>query len=284
MQEILSAVWRIMIDMSPTIDGSLMLKQLSHGTGEPILVADFQAWSTSPKLSELLSHRAEHHPVYRIDPVGVLSQDLLYVPLPELASACVAEFLGTAPADGRVFLVGHCSASALTLHIAKLLGTQREVTAILVGPVWPDEYHVRNRFDESARSVGAPETKFPDLPEDPAESVTLMADVLFAELNVLAAKQGLDGTADAFSELLAWYRSWLAFLLACSNDSAMKWDATGVEIVAVAEPGSTVIIPGLQPGDYPVVRAPSLAEDAPITPELADIVLAQLNSRSYQHS
>src|SRR5260370_28018277 len=128
--------------MASTVSTENILQQLTGGDAEPVLVAAFQALTTAPRLSRLLSSRAEGHPVYQIDPVGVLSGDQLYVPLQDLAAACVEEFLASGPPDGRVFIAGYCSASALSLHVARLLEEFRDVTGILGTPAWPDEQHV----------------------------------------------------------------------------------------------------------------------------------------------
>jgi hypothetical protein len=65
-----------------------ILRRLNPGDANPILVADFQAMSMAPRLSETLSERIHGQAVFQIDPIGVLSEERLYVPLPELAAAC----------------------------------------------------------------------------------------------------------------------------------------------------------------------------------------------------
>src|ERR1700732_3075156 len=114
--------------MASAVSKQSILRQLTGGDAEPVLVAEFRAWTTAPRLSRLLSGRAEGHPIYQIDPVGVLSGERLYRPLPDLAAASAEEFLASGPPGGRVFIAGHCSASALSLHVARLLEQSREVT------------------------------------------------------------------------------------------------------------------------------------------------------------
>src|SRR5580698_2283350 len=50
-------------------DGGVILRQLVAGADQPILVADFQAFSSAPRLSDLVSDRAEGRPVYQVDPL-----------------------------------------------------------------------------------------------------------------------------------------------------------------------------------------------------------------------
>ncbi len=264
--------------MTSTVCSELILKQLTTGNAEPVLVADFQECSTAPRLSQLLSARAHGHPVYQIDPVGVL-QDQLYVPLPELAAACAEAFLASSPGAGRVYIVGHCSASTLSLHVAKLLEGSRKVEVILVGPAWPDEEHVWNRFAEFLDNLGAAPRPCPALTGDPGESVAAMEESLREELTAVAVRSGLDGASDVFAELLAWYRGWLAFLLACRNTLLTAWDPPIAAITVLCGTGAASI-PGLSPDAYRVVSEPVLGQENPITPELAESVLAQFAARA----
>jgi hypothetical protein len=261
--------------MASTVSTQSILQQLTDGDAEPVLVADFQAMTTAPRLSRLLSGRAEGHPVYQVDPVGVLSGDRLYLPLRDLAATCVEEFLACGPPDGPVFIAGHCSASALSLHVANLLAESRDVTAILVGPAWPDEDHVRSRFAEFLSNLGAAGRPCPEFDGDPAATVARMAQVLDEELIAVAASRGANGAAGAFRELLAWYRGWLAFLLACHNDPPMAWASSAPEVIVLSGPADRCTVPGLGQGAYRLCQVPVIS----ITPELAESVLALITSR-----
>jgi hypothetical protein len=270
--------------MTSTVSTSTILQQLTGGDAEPVLVAEFQAWTTAPRLSRLLSDRAEGRPVYQIDPVGMLTGEQLYLPLQDLAAACVEEFLGSGPPDGRVFIAGHCSASALSLHVARLLKETRDVTAILVRPVWPGEELVRSRFAEALSKLGAPGRPCPELGGDPAAAVAQMAQVLKEELIALAASRGVNGATDAFAELLAWHRGWLAFLLACHNDPTVAWAGSATEVIVLSGPADHHTVPGLSHDGYrvcpvPVISHPGLGQEDPITPELAEVVRAQITRR-----
>jgi hypothetical protein len=265
--------------MASTVSTRSILQQLTGGDAEPVLVADFQAMTTSPRLSRLLSGRAEGHPVYQIDPVGVLSGDRLYLPLRDLAAACVEEFLASGPPDGRVFIAGHCSASALSLHVARLLEESRDVTAILVGPAWPDQDLVRYKFAEFLSKLGAPGRPCPELGGDPAAAVARMERVLKEELIAVAASRGVNGAADVFAELLVWYRGWLAFLLCCHNDPPMAWAGAATEVIVLSAPAARCSVPGLSHEAYQLCQVPVLGQDNPITPELAESLLAQITRR-----
>ena len=267
--------------MRSTVSNRSILRQLTAGDAEPVLVADFQQYSMAPRLSQLLSDRAEGHAVYQIDPVGVLSQDQLYMSLPELADACVQAFLSSdPPAGGRAVVAGHCSASALSLRVAGLLeqgGHQADV--ILVGPAWPDEEHVRARFAEFLDHLRTPRRSCPDLDGDPHDSVARMQQALQDEIVAVAVRSGLDGATGAFAELLAWYRAWLAFLLACRNDLRATWETPTAAVTVLAANAGAVSVPGLDPDAYRVVEVPVLGQKKPITPELAEAVFAEFTSR-----
>jgi len=264
--------------MTPARGKELILQQLAAGDAEPVLVADFPAFSVTPRLSELLGARAEGRPVYQIDPLGALSQDRLYLPLSELAAAYADAFLSCAPADGRVFVVGHCSAAALSLHIAKLLASAREVTAILLRPTWPGEENIRTLFAEFQANLGAANRPCPDLDRDPCRAVARMAQILRDEMIAVAVSRGLGESTDAFSDLLAWYRAWLAFLLACRNDSPISWVTEAAAVKVLTDAPAGVAVPGLSPDAYHISRLPILDQEA-ATPELAEFVLAQIASR-----
>ena len=262
--------------MAATVPKQSIIQQLTEGDAEPILVAEFRAWTTAPRLSRLLSGLAEGHPVYQIDPVGVLSGDQRYLPLPELAAACVAEFLASGPPGGRVYIAGHCSAAGLSLHVARLLEQSRDVTAILLGPTWPDEEHIRHRFGEALSAFQSPGRPYPGLDGDPPAAVARMEQVLKEALDALAASQGLNSAGKAFAELLAWQRGWLAFLLACHHDPPLAWDNSAIKVIVLSGTEGGHSVPGLSQEAYQLCKAPVLDEDDPIMPELAESVLAQI--------
>jgi hypothetical protein len=262
--------------MISTASGAL-LQRLTGGAGAPVLVADFQAWATAPRLSELLSRRTTTSPVYRIDPISVLSTDERYVPLTELADACAEHYLAAAPTGRQLHVVGHCSASALALHVASRLAGERGVTVILVAPTWPDERLVQAKFAEFLANIGAPARPCPALGGDPAAAVDRLEEALRDELVAIAHARGVDPAAGVFAELLGWYRGWLSFLLACHHDPSASWRAPEpAGVVVLAGPGTAPHVPGLVAGAYPVAEVPVLAENSPITPDLADALLPHL--------
>jgi hypothetical protein len=256
-----------------------LCSRLSSGDGAAILVADFQPLTATPRLSRLVGEAAPGHPVHQVDPRGALSGDRLYTALPELADETAALFRAaesSAAADRRVFVVGHCSAAALTLQIADRLAGEREVTAILVQPTWPGTDHVTERFAEFQGKLGLGNLSCPDLDGDPWSSVAAMEQLMSEGLAALATRLGLTKPPLAFSELLVSYRTWLAFLLACRNDRPVKVPSDAVAIsVLTDEPG--FVVPGTAPGRCRITPPPPADGPDAVTPELAKHVLDQIN-------
>ncbi|MEV7327420.1 alpha/beta fold hydrolase [Micromonospora sp. NPDC093244] len=248
-----------------------ILKRLSPGDTDPILVADFQAMSMSPRLSEMLSERIRGRAVFQIDPIGVLSEDRRYLPLPELAAACVAELLDAGADHGQVQVVGHCSASPLALRVAGLLSATRPVTAVLVNPTWPDDDHVMGKFSEFLGKFGPTTRTPPDLTADPELVVSRMERTLLDEVHALAASRGLSGSAGAFSDLVVWYRAWLAFVLAGRNDTQAGPAVGRAAVTVLSDSPSTLTVPGRNEDSYLVRELPAQPVGT-VTPELAEIV------------
>ena len=263
-------------------DGDTILLRLAAGTANPVLVADFQAFSSAPRLSHLISGRAAGRPVYQVDPLEALSQQRPYVSLADLATEAVSSFARAQPADGPVYVVGYCSAAALSLHIAALLASTREATAVLLRPSWPDDDSIRTNFGTLAANLGADRLACPELGDDPDRGVRHMEKLLSAEMEALVVSRGLDAGADTFRELLLTYRSWLAFLLACRNDSLDRRPGAATAVTAdtavtvLTESPDSVSVPSLRPDQFKVCPLPALDEDNPVTPEVAEILVAQL--------
>jgi hypothetical protein len=263
-----------MTDQSDTI-----LRQLVAGTAQPILVADFQAFSSAPRLSHLVSDRAKGRPVYQVDPLEALSQDRPYISIADQAAEAVGSFTRSQPADGPAFVIGYCSAAALAVHIATLLARSREATAVLLRPSWPSTETIEETFATLAANLGARQLPCPELDGDPDRCVRRMDELLRAELEVLAASQGLDGSAGTFGELLLTYRSWLAFLLACRNDSPAGRAGGPTAVTVLTEAPDSATVPGLSAGQFEVCPLLVADEDNPVTPEVADLLVAQLTAR-----
>jgi hypothetical protein len=259
----------------------MILQRLAAGVAKPVLVADFQAFSSAPRLSHLISSRAEGRPVYQVDPLGALSQDRPYISLADLAAEAVSSFARSQPADGPAFVIGYCSAAALAVHIATLLAPSREATAVLLRPTWPSTESITEQFAVLAANLGARQLPCPELDGDPGRCVRRMEELLRAELAALVTSQGLDGSADdTFGELLLTYRSWLAFLLACRNDSLAGWAGGRTAVTVLTEAPDSVTVPGLSPGQFEVFSLPVVDdEDNPITPEVAELLVAQITGR-----
>src|SRR3984885_9296671 len=73
-------------------DGDRLAEGIVAGRAKPVLVADFQAFSSAPRLSHLVGDQAEGRPVYQVDPLGALSQDRRYISLADLAAEAVGSF------------------------------------------------------------------------------------------------------------------------------------------------------------------------------------------------
>jgi hypothetical protein len=258
------------------VDGDELVRQLVTGGAKPVLVADFQAFSSAPRLSHLVSGQAEGRPVYQVDPLDALSQGRPYISIADLAAEAVASFARSQPADGPAFVIGYCSAAALSLRIATLLARSRKTTAVLLRPSFPGTESIEATFATLASNVGARELACPDLDGDPAHCVRRMEELLRAELATMVTSQGLDPSADTFGELLLTYRSWLAFLLACRNDSLAGWAGGTIAVTALTETPDSFTIPGLPSGEFEVFPLPVAAEDNPVTPEIVELLVAQI--------
>ncbi len=198
--------------------------------------------------------------------------------LADLAAEAAEEFGRSEPADGPVSVIGYCSAAALALHVATLLARSQPTVAVLLRPSWPDTEMITTQFAmllANLRTSGRPS---PVLDGDPGECVTGMEQVLRADIAALAASHGLEGAEDTFAELLMTYRSWLAFLLACRNDPRSGWADGGAAVTVLSElPGASV--PRLSPGAVRYEQLPAPGDENPVTPEVVDLVIAQVTSR-----
>lgn len=243
------------------------------------MVADFPPFSAAPRFSELLSARSDGHAVYQVDPLAALSQDRPYVSLPELAAGYAEAFASARPPAGRVFVVGHCSAAALSLRITKLLAASRQVTAILLQPTWPDDRHVMNVFAEFQANVGSAIQPCPGLDGDPGIVVARMEQLLRDEMAAMAARQGLDSLNAVFADLLLRYRAWLAFVLACRNAPPVAPSPGAVAVKLLTGLSTAVAVPGFGPDCYQVHRVPILNQEVKATAEVTELLLAQITAR-----
>ena len=263
------------------VDGDTIVRRLVAGTSGPVLVADFQAFSSAPRLSHLLSGRTESRPIYQVDPLDALSQDRPYISLADLAGEAAGSFERSGPAEGPAIVIGYCSAAGLSLRIAALLSRSRQATAVLLRPSWPDGETIRRQFGTLAGNLGASQLPCPELDGDADRCVRRMEQLLRGELEALVAGQGLDSSADTFSELLLTYRSWLAFLLACRNDEpgGWGWPAGAAAVTVLTEAAGGVTVPGLPDGGFEVCPLPAVDEDNPITAEVVELLVAQITGQ-----
>ena len=254
-----------------------ILRRLSPGAADPILVADFQSMSMAPRLSEMLAETIPGRPVFQIDPVDALSGSRLYAALPELAAACADEFRRSGAAAGQLLVVGHCSASALSLRVADLLAAELPVTAVLVQPALVDDELVTEKFAEYLGKFGPAGRPCPDLDGDPEQVVSAMEQLFRDEITALAASRNLGSSMGAFADLLVWYRGWLAFLLACRNDRALEQAVGRAAVTVLSDAPSEIAIPGLDRAGYQVCELPP-QPGGPVSPELAKLVAAYVDT------
>jgi hypothetical protein len=257
--------------MTSLAGNELIMRRLASGTGAPIVVADFQAFSTAPRLSEQIVGRITGRPVYQADAVGLLSRTQSYLALRDLAAACSSELDPAVSAAEHVFVIGHCSAAGLALHISALL---RNAVPILVEPTWPDSEHVGIRFADFQRNVGATVLPCPDLDGEPLAVLAEMERVLRGGLAEAAAARGVSAMSGVFEDLLAWYRGWLTFLLACRNDVPVTVPAGGAVVRVLTHGRGEAAYSRLNPAARQVIELPFPTES--VTPELTDHVVAQL--------
>jgi len=261
-----------------------IVRRLSVGRADPIVVADFQSLSLAPRLSEMLSQHVAHRPVFQIDPIGVLTGARLYISLPELATACVDELLSCAAEAGHVVVIGHCSAAALSLRVADLLAATGPVTALLVEPAWPDDELVTAKFAEYLTKFTTTTHPCPDLNQDPHHIISAIHQLFHDELTALATHRNLTTSMGAFTDLLLWYRAWLAFLLACRNDTPTEHTTTHTTTKAKAAvtvlTGSpaTLTLKGLNQNTYQTHHLPTPQPPGPPTPELAQLIATHIRT------
>jgi hypothetical protein len=217
--------------------------------------------------------------VFQIDPIGVLTGERRYASLPELAGECAEQFRRSGADDGHMFVVGHCSASALALRVADLLAADRPVTAVLLQPAWPDDELVAEKFAEYADKFGRTARPCPNLDADPERVVAEIEHIFRDEMSALAAGRDLTDAMGAFGDLLVWYRGWLAFLLACRNDAGVGRTGGRAAVTVLSDSPSTVAVKGLDRSAYEVMELPSPQPAGPVTAELAEHVAAYIGSR-----
>lgn len=95
-----------------------------------------------------------------------------------------------------------------------------------------------------------------------------------------ARAKGLNSTAGAFTDLLIWYRAWLAFLLAGRNTTPTTGQAA---ITILTDTPDTLTIPGRNNNTYQVQQIPPQPVGT-ATPELAKIVATHIAPTARQSS
>ncbi len=260
-------------DIQVPAPARLQPRSLTKGHAAPILVADFQPFSATARLSDLMRTDAHNHPIYQIDPLSDLSQRGAYLPLTDIADEYADAIQAAEPVCSEFYVVGYCSAAALALHIARLLAGPRKVATILVRPAWPDTALVQRQFAEFRADLGGAPQRCPDLDCDPSQVIAQMERVLRADLAALATARGLGRTNPALTELLERYRAWLALLLATRNGLPLPW-ALQERVMVLTGTAEPVTIPWGGASTCEITRLPSLSAEPFVSPELVDAVLA----------
>jgi hypothetical protein len=261
--------------------GRVTPERLTVGDGRPLLVVDFQPFSSAPRLSALLGEHADGRPVYRLDPLPALARPGGYLPLSALAAQFADGY--AADADGRaVTVVGSCTAPALALRVGTRLAATRPVSAVLVGPQWPDLGWLARQYAAFRADLGALPGPEPDLDGDPAEVLGRMERTLRADLEAMAVRRGLGDVLPVLEELLSGYRAWLAFLLACAADAAAPGNTAGdaaLDISILTSAADDAALPAPWPRPRRVRRTALAGQPAAATPALARLVLAACEDR-----
>ena len=263
--------------MTSATGQGLMIEQLATGDADPVLVADFPTGSAAPRISDLLSVQARGRSVYRIDPLAALSGDRPYIPLSQLATGYADAFASSDPADGHVYVVGHCSCAGLSLRITGLLAASRQVSAVLLLPTWPGTDDVAEKFAEFQANLGAALQPCPDLDPGPDGSISRMEHILRDQMAAAADSRGLPASTDAFLGLLVWYRAWLAFLLACRDDPPIALAAGSATVTVLTSSPADIRVPGMEPGSYRICPAPAPERPDEATADLAQFALTQIS-------
>lgn len=252
--------------------GRVTPERLSGGAGRPLLVADFQPFSSAPRLSTRLAEHAAGRPVYRLDPLRELARPGGPRPLAEFA----ADYAAALGADGRaVTVIGYCAAAALAVRVGALLAAARPVSTLLVCPQWPVAAVVGAQFAAFRADLGAPPGPPPAAAAaEPAALLAAMDRILAADLAAVAASRGLAEVPGALDELLAGYRGWLGFLLACAGDAAVPAPpaATDLNISVLTDPTEDAALPAPWPPARRVLRHPAAARPHTVSPELVALV------------
>lgn len=254
--------------------GRVTPERLTIGDGRPLLVVDFQPFSSSPRLSTLLGARTAR-PVLRLDPLAQLARPGGYRPLARFAEQFAEAYAADAD-QGPVTVVGYCTGPALALRVGALLAATRPVSAVLVRPEWPDHSWLAEQYAAFRQDLGARPGPGPDLGADPAEALDRMELALRADLEAMAERRGLGGVLSTLEELLSGYRAWLGFLLGCAGDADEPAPPAAADLdisILTGQAGRTAL-PAPWPPAARVRRCAQAEPGAPASPELADLVLA----------
>jgi len=109
------------------------------------------------------------------------------------------------------------------------------------------------------------------------DSILIVVSNPLDEMTALAASRGLTDSMGAFSDLLLWYRGWLAFLLAGRNDAPVEMTTGQAEVTVLSDSPSTLTVEGLSKNAYRVCELPQPTDT--VTVEVAKIVATYISRR-----
>ncbi|WP_155372818.1 hypothetical protein [Catellatospora vulcania] len=253
------------------------VRRLGHGSADPVFVIDFPTYSAAPRLSQMLTGRLGERPLYQVDPLRPLLDGPVFLPLDALAEQYAARIADLRGSGDRPTVVGFCSAGDLALRVAGRLGraTPRGVDVLLVRPASQDRAAAFATFREYLFGLGQADPPAPDGSRSAGDLVAWMGAHLEQALARLAVQHGLATADEAFTELLARYRAWLSFVLACA-DARPAQLPSWVDVVSIEGTSPGPVVPMDPPREYGLMRLPLLDADDILVPELADLVAGHL--------
>lgn len=244
-----------------------IMEPVADGNGAAIIVVDFLQFTPGGRPSTVLAARNDGHAVYRVDPVSELTGVAGFHDPPELADGYSRAF-PMSPGT-PVTLIGYCSAAALALRIAEKLRHRSFPAAIvLIQPSFPPADISAGDFRQSGRNLGASPQTIPLDQAAPEAALSLVSEVLAADLAVAAARQSPGGLPDAaiYQQLIDRQRAWISFLLATCRDRDRPWQQD-LRPGVLLDRDATAEAPWLPLPAGNITRLP-VAEDALVTEDV----------------
>jgi hypothetical protein len=255
----------------------LLPERLASGSAASVLVVDFQPFTTSRRLGELIAELEPGVAVYQIEP----ARDLVgrsYRSLAEMAGEYAASFTAADSAPVTTVL-GYCSGAALAVRIAERLAGSRELSTVLLRPTWPGPELIGGILAKIRSELGTAPGPGPDLTGEPQPTLDHVLDILHAELRALAQTHGLDPSSRPLTELLQRYQGWFSYLLAAQDGLREQRGAAELDLQVVLDEAEPAEVPGFEPGSYRCRRLRLDSDDARATEQLAQAVSGRFGRR-----